>query len=57
MIGNVIDCGANEAATLLRELVETPYLISIHFEYDEAADRCPTVRYKIERAIVVEGEG
>lgn len=40
---------ADEACSILKSLMETPQLVSLHFEFDIGVDRSPVVDYRIKR--------
>lgn len=40
---------ADEACNILKSLMETPQLLSLHFEFDIGTDRLPVVDYRIKR--------
>ena len=40
---------ADEACNILKSIMETPQLISLHFEFDIGVDRSPMVDYRIKR--------
>ena len=40
---------ADEAAKILKELMDTPKLTRLHFEFDISVNSAPTVAYKVER--------
>lgn len=40
---------ADEACEILKSLMETPQLVSLHFEFDIGVDRSPMVDYRIKR--------
>lgn len=40
---------ADEACEILKSLMETPQLVSLHFEFDIAVDGVPMVDYRIKR--------
>lgn len=40
---------ADEAAEILKELMDTPQLIELHFEFDISVNSGPIVTYKVER--------
>lgn len=40
---------ADEACDILKSLMETPQLVSLHFEFDIGVDRSPMVDYRIKR--------
>ena len=42
---------AESAAALLTELIKTPKLKAIHFEYDSSVEEVPIVKYSIERFV------
>lgn len=40
---------ADDACKILKSLIETPQLVSLHFEFDVGVDRSPMVDYRIKR--------
>ena len=40
---------ADEACEILKYLMETPQLVSLHFEFDIGVDGVPMVDYRIKR--------
>ena len=40
---------ADEACKILKSLIETPQLVSLHFEFDISVDSAPMVDYRIKR--------
>ena len=47
---------ADEAAEILKELMDTPQLIELHFEFDISVNSGPTVAYKVKRFAFAEEE-
>lgn len=40
---------AEEVAKIFLEIMRTPYLCDVHFEFDCGADRAPLVKYTVKR--------
>ena len=40
---------ADEACEILKSLMETPQLVTLHFEFDIGDDKIPMVDYRIKR--------
>lgn len=38
-----------EAIKILRELMKTPQLVDLHFEFDIGTDKLPMVQYEVKR--------
>ena len=49
MSGRKIIRNADEACDILKSLMETPQLVSLHFEFDIGVDSSPMVNYRIKR--------
>lgn len=47
---------AKEAAKIMLELMETPQIRSLHFEFEIGVRSAPTVEYTVERLVIPEEE-
>jgi len=47
--GHNVIADAEEAARIFLNIMNTPYLASVHFEFDAGTDRAPLITYTVKQ--------